>query len=246
VGALAHYLESEGIPTTQISLIREHTAIIKPPRALWVSFELGRPLGLPDDPSFQRRVLLAALELFNAGKGPVLADYPEDVPEKKDTLQEDMFAQAACPVSFTVSTKGQTDTEKLLSSLKREVAELRSWYDLSLEKRGYSAVAYFTPETASQLLSDFVLNMPLQLPESIPSPAVALRFATQDLKAFYFESLLSRPDTILPDTPGFNKWFWGKNTIGKVLKLVKETCLSSNDEHLRMTGGLLLVPMGQS
>ena len=149
-------------------------------------------------------------------------------------------------MSFTVSTKGQTDTEQLLSSLKREVAELRSWYDLSFEKRGYSAVAYFTPETASRLLSDFVLNMPLQLPENISSPSVALRFATQDLKAFYFESVLSRPDVIVPDTPEFNKWFWRRTTIGKVLKLVKETCLTSNDEHLRMTGGLLLVPMEQS
>jgi hypothetical protein len=246
VGALAHYLESEGIPTTQISLIREHTAIIKPPRALWVSFELGRPLGLPDDPAFQRRVLLAALELFNAKAGPILADFPEDIPEKTDSLPEDMFAQTACPVNFTVSTQGQTDTEKLLSTLKREVAELRSWYDLSLEKRGYSAVAYFTPETATQLLSDFVLNMSLQLPENISSPAVALRFATQDLKAFYFESVLSRPDLTLPNTAEFNHWFWGKTTAGKVLKLVKETCLTSNNEQLRMTGSLLLVPMEQS
>jgi hypothetical protein len=246
VGALAHYLEGEGVPTTQISLIKEHTAIIKPPRALWVSFELGRPLGLPGDPAFQRRVLLAALDLFNAEAGPVLADFPEDVPEKTDTLQEDMFAQVACPVSFTVLTEGQTDTEKLLSALRSEVAELRSWYDLSLEKRGYSAVAYFTPETASQLLSDFVLNMPLQLPESMASPAVALRFATQDLKAFYFESVLSRPDLTLPDSSEFNHWFWGKTTAGNVLKLAKETCLTSNDEKLRMTRGLLLVPMEQS
>jgi hypothetical protein len=76
--------------------------------------------------------------------------------------------------------------------------------------------------------------------------AVALRFATQDLKAFYFESVLSRPDVTLPDTSEFNHWFWGKTTAGNVLKLVKETCLTSNDEKLRMTRGLLLVPMEQS
>jgi hypothetical protein len=42
VGALGHFLEREGIPTTGISLVREHTEKIRPPRALWVTFELGR------------------------------------------------------------------------------------------------------------------------------------------------------------------------------------------------------------
>lgn len=243
MGALAHFLEMEGIPTTQISLIREHTAIIQPPRALWVPFELGRPLGLPGDPAFQRRVLLAALELFNAKEGPILAEFPDDVPEKTDTSQKDMFAHLACPVSFTVSAKEKTNTEKLLASLKREVAELRSWYDLGLEKRGYSAVAYFSPETAAKLLSDFLLDVPLQLPEGILSPAVALPFAAQDLKAFYFESVLSRPDVKLPNTSAFNKWFWEETAAGNVLKLVKETCLASSDKELRKSGGLRLVPM---
>ena len=68
------------MPTTQISLIREHTEKIKPPRALWVPFELGRPIGVPDDTAFQTRVVAAALELFDAPSGPVLMDYPEDAP----------------------------------------------------------------------------------------------------------------------------------------------------------------------
>ncbi len=75
MGGLAHYLEEEGVATTQISLIREHTEIIKPPRALWVPFELGRPLGLPDDPALQTRVLVAALKLLEAERGPVLEDF---------------------------------------------------------------------------------------------------------------------------------------------------------------------------
>jgi hypothetical protein len=55
VGGLAHFIEREGIPTTQISLIRIHTEQIKPPRALSVPFELGRPFGAPNEPAFQRR-----------------------------------------------------------------------------------------------------------------------------------------------------------------------------------------------
>ncbi len=78
MGALAHYLEVEGISTTQISLIREHTEFIRPPRALWVPFELGRPLGAPDNPELQRRILLSALELLEASEGPVLVDFPDE------------------------------------------------------------------------------------------------------------------------------------------------------------------------
>ena len=80
MGGLAHYIEDEGVATTQISLIREHSESIKPPRALWVSFELGRPLGVPDDPAFQKRVLLAALRLLDTDSGPVLEDFGEDAP----------------------------------------------------------------------------------------------------------------------------------------------------------------------
>ena len=59
MGGLGHYLEREGLATAQISLIRVHTEKIRPPRALWVPFELGRPLGTPDEPDFQTRVLRA-------------------------------------------------------------------------------------------------------------------------------------------------------------------------------------------
>ena len=80
MGALGHYLESEGLPTASLSLIRLHTEKIRPPRALWVPFELGRPLGAPNDVVFQKRVLRALLALFDETSGPVLADYPEEAP----------------------------------------------------------------------------------------------------------------------------------------------------------------------
>ncbi len=111
MGALAHYLESEGIPTTQISLIREHTETIRPPRALWVPFELGRPLGAPENPAFQRRVLLSALELLEAIQGPVLADFPDEAPEDIAGSGEGQEGWS-CPVSFSTKTRGKRQTWK--------------------------------------------------------------------------------------------------------------------------------------
>ena len=80
MSALSDYLEREAIMTTGISLVRENTESMQPPRSLWVTFPLGRPLGKPGDPAFQHRVIAAALELLNCESGPVLADYPEDAP----------------------------------------------------------------------------------------------------------------------------------------------------------------------
>ena len=78
MNALAHFLEEAGIATTGISLIREHSQRMRPPRLLWVPFPLGRPLGRPNDAAFQQRVIAAALALLDADSGPVLADFPED------------------------------------------------------------------------------------------------------------------------------------------------------------------------
>lgn len=244
MGALGHYLETMGVPSTQISLIREHTETIRPPRALWVPFELGRPLGLPGNPDFQKQVVLAALELLVLEKGPVLADFPDDISEKTGCSQNSLD-QLACPVSFARPSTEKTGTEKLVAAFRQEIAEFHSWYDIGRKKRGYSAVIYFPPDGAFRLFTDFMQGNPLKFLDPISSPALALRFAAQDLKAFYFESVMFRPDLTLPDDSGFNRWFWQKTVAGNVLKAVREKCRASNDKSFKMTGEMLLVPLDQ-
>jgi len=81
VSALGHYLEEDGIATVAISLIRPQTEDTKPPRALWVPFELGRPFGPPSDPVFRKRVIITALRLLVREDGPVLIeDFSHDDP----------------------------------------------------------------------------------------------------------------------------------------------------------------------
>ena len=95
MSALGHYLEEEGIPTVAISLIRAQTEKTKPPRALWVPFELGRPFGPPSNAAFQKRVILAALRLLERERGPVIIeDFPEDYPgERPDPTWRPPFAK---------------------------------------------------------------------------------------------------------------------------------------------------------
>ena len=117
MGGLSHYLERAGIATAGISLIRLHSEKIQPPRALWVPFELGRPLGVPHDADFQARVLQKLIDLFDYSEGPVLADYTEDAPISGSNDMEGLV----CPVQFDASNTGD---ETLEMAVLREIGEL--------------------------------------------------------------------------------------------------------------------------
>lgn len=137
MSALGHYFEREGIATTQISLVREHTELMVPPRALWVPFMLGRPFGAPGIPEFQRKVLIAVLRLLEAGQGPVLEDFPEDAPADGKNNGMEGFA---CPVNFAKPSSTEhesTDPEEVLLA---EMARLQPWYDLAQRRRGRTTV----------------------------------------------------------------------------------------------------------
>ena len=243
MGALAHYLENEGIPTTQISLIYEHTEAIRPPRALWVPFELGRPLGVPGDAAFQRKVLTAALRLLEAETVPVLEIFPEEAPAIAEEAGE-TDETWACPVRFSPGQENETEPEKRMQAFREEVAELRNWYDIGREKRGRTALSHFTPEDAAALFCDYLSGKALHPPEETISPAVALRLAAQDLKAFYYEAAISRPGAGIPDSQAFTQWYWNQTAAGQILREVKKRCETDENKEIQMAGKMFLVPMG--
>lgn len=78
VGLIAAELERQGISTVALQLLREIAEAVRPPRALFVPFPHGYPLGRPHDPARQRAVLEAALRVLEGPgeAGPVLAEYP--------------------------------------------------------------------------------------------------------------------------------------------------------------------------
>ncbi len=205
MGGLSHYIEDEGIATTHISLIREHTETINPPRALWVPFELGRPLGAPNDPAFQTKVLLSVLKLLETDTGPVLFDYKEEAPENEAGSQP-----LACPVNFQQPASELSSTEQLLSAFQLEAAQLQTWYDLALEKTGRTTAGLtgWTPAETVRFIAAFVQG---EMPEhDLPGNklSTALRMAVEDLKTYYLESISSQPAQPT-DSATLGNWFWG-------------------------------------
>jgi D-proline reductase (dithiol) PrdB len=64
-GLLQSIIEKAGIPTVSISLLMEITRQVEPPRVLVVDRPLGFPLGGPNHPDLQKRIMLAALGLLS-------------------------------------------------------------------------------------------------------------------------------------------------------------------------------------
>jgi hypothetical protein len=225
------------VPTAGISLIRPHTEIIKPPRALWVPFELGRPLGPPNDAEFQKRVLLALLKLLESPKGPMLEDFSEDEPES------DEVTVLACPVDFTRNTEPD-EADKLLTAFHREITAMRPWYDMAVKKRQRTTIGVsgIDLENLGDFIYAFVKGEQPQNPRNDIPLAGTLKFAVEDLKAYYIEGITAQPGQANASSKVLQDWFWDKTVCGKVFLALKKVCEASPDEMIRMIGTYFLVP----
>lgn len=241
MGGLGHFIETEGIATTQISLIREHTEIIKPPRALWVSFPLGRPLGNPNDADFQNDVLKHALSLLERDAGPVLEDYPRDAKES-EVEQEAM----ACPVNFAKPSPEQNSIEELLQMFRQEMNLMQTWHALACEKTGRSTagVSKLSPDEIGELFCDFILGLLEEKQLSGQKTSDMLRMAADDLKTCYFEGVSAQPGQST-GAAALNDWFWGETHAALVINEARKKCLQDTDKDMLLAGKLLLVPRNQ-
>ena len=75
VGLIQRQVEYAGVTTISISLLREITEKTRPPRALFVPFALGYPLGEPNNVALQTRIILAAFALLPRNDCPVLESF---------------------------------------------------------------------------------------------------------------------------------------------------------------------------
>lgn len=202
--------------------MREHTETVRPPRALWVTFDLGRPLGIPDDPPFQRRVVKAALDLLARTDGPLIADYPEHVPEVTD------FSGWACPINLAPSQ---------VESLVAEIDRLAPWYDRAVANLGRTTVGVsgLDMPAAGALVSRALDGA---LPE-----AQALKEAVDDLRAYYLEAASAFPD------PGSavvrKKWFWDETKLAQALLALQPKLAASADPQHRILANLTLIPAAE-
>jgi hypothetical protein len=221
------------VATVQISLVREHTAAMRPPRALWVPFVLGRPLGVPDDPAFQTRVLRAALSLFERERGPVLEDYPEDAPPVEDEASSEGMA---CAIDFSRPRADST----LREQVHDEVVQLQAWHDLFVRRRGRTSFGLAGEAPVDLVRRIARMSEEPDRPGADRSEALALRLACEDLKAFYLEARLAQPGPLAPDA--MQRWFWFDTAAGRLYFELASATARSADPTLRHFAAKNLLP----
>ena len=222
MGGLAHYIEAGGISTVGISLIREHTEAIQPPRALWVPFPLGRPFGVPHDRDFQMDVLYSLLAVLEETSGPVIVDYERDVPS------EDIDIAWACALPLPPLPEADGEAERLAQGIEAEVNFLLPWHAEFARRNGRTlyGLANLRIEDAPRLgtfLAAFAVGETPPLPEGTSGTLpTALRPIIDDLKTLYLEAASVQPARGMPDPYRLNGWLYRETRLGDLLYRVRD------------------------
>jgi hypothetical protein len=236
VSAIGCYFEAQGIATVSISLIREHSVALKAPRALWVPFILGRPLGAPNEPAFQHRVLKEALDLLQETQWPLLKDFNEEAPADALGFYSENLV---CPVSFPTKTVEGDLQGRLLN----EIAQLQAWYSLAKNVKGgtTTGITKCTPEELGEFIVSWLTDSPRKSLKDLDYPMGALlKLATDELKAFYYEAKSVQPGkhTAL----SIQDWFWFETTAGEIFLKLKEQVSNMEDPSFKGLATTSLVP----
>ena len=219
-------METRGFATTAIGLVRYQMEQVRPPRGLWTPFQLGRPLGEPEDAAFQRRVLMQALGLLERTDGPVvLEDFPDDPPGWTDR------AGWAPPFEAGAGTDG----------FGAELERVRPFWEAAQARFGRTTVGVSGQAVAAW--PDYVeraLHGELVAVAPLPTGAASLRFLSDDIKAMYSEAAQAHGPA--PASRQIDAWFWRGTVAGRVLIALRTTALASGDEALKTVGTRFIVP----
>ncbi len=239
---LAHYLErpisagGAGVATVQISLIRPVTEALQPPRALWVPFPFGRPLGAPDRVDIQFDVLRRTLALAHEPIGPVLIDYVE-----AETATTDTDAAWVSPVTLPrVAPAHESST--LTQQLQDEAQLLRPWFDEGLQTRGRTAVGTSgkgvdSIEEMLGVFAQFAIDGEMTVADGYRHEMPQLlRYIGDDIRDYYTEAVIAKSDTVFPTPTDLLEWFYLETLAGEVFYRVRERLLAADIMVLKEMG----------
>lgn len=232
---LAHYLEEEGLATSVVSLVRLHSETIRPPRSLFVPFELGRPLGPPNNHALQRKVLERALGLLESDDGPsLITDFDQSI----DGTEPD---ESWSPPATAFSNLEVADVRDLARKLKAEIETLAPDYASAKKTRGRSSVgvARLTIDEIAEHILSFLEGPHESSPREDLSSAMVLRFGVDDLKAFYAEAASHGSS---PSSWQLGNWFWRDTVAGQILISLRAAAMDHSDKRFNIVGSRFLVP----
>lgn len=232
---LAQYFESEGFSTVLVGFVREHMEALKPPRALWLDFPMGRPMGVPHKPDFQKKIIRAAFSLLDHESGPQLEDFSETIAVENGRMGY------ALPVDMVLSKDDIGDVDTLLAEVQDEIQGLKTDYESACKARGRTTVG--ASEVAVADLAPYIAtfvkgNKPSSPRKGVP-PIPLLKLVVEDLTAYYTETRTYRDN--IDDIELLGKWFWEETRAGRLILSLEAVSLESEDRVLRQIVDMSLI-----
>lgn len=203
VSTLARALEANGIATVALLSNRAQAERVGPPRGLYCDFPLGRPLGRPLDPAYQRRVMEAAFALLPRRDGPLIVDFGERIEDEADQ-------PLACPIP-----PHQDEHEHPAVA---EARALRPAYERGLARSGSPQVgrvvgAGAVPE-AILAFAEVVAGRPwreVSFAGGDPTTLLA------DVRAYYETAALGLADHV-PAARAAESWYYRTTRTGRLVR----------------------------
>jgi len=197
---------------------------IKPARALFLDFPMGRGMGKPNDPNFQKKVIRAAFDLFNEPNGPVIENFPEIIPVKNGRMGY------ALPPELVLNISDIGDLNKLLDEIRVEMDTLRPAYDFAVKSRGRTTVGASelnVSDLAPFIAEFFSGEIPKSPRKGLPAIPL-LKLVVEDLEAYYTETRTHRDN--IDDLELMGKWFWEETKAGRLLLLLEAVSIASDNK----------------
>ena len=191
---------------------------------------------MPNDPAFQTRVLQAALELMDAESGPVLEDYPEDVPPELAGVD---FTGMSCPIDLPQPSSVE---HGIVEDLLQELRQVAPWYDLAVDQRGRTTVGIsdLDIQQAGRFLAGFIEDEATPAPHGDLTTARLLKLVCEDLKAYYSEAASAQPG--MSASIAVEHWLFNETVLGKLLWQLRNTGTEHEDDETRFFARRSLIP----
>ncbi|MDG2405808.1 MAG: hypothetical protein P8M25_12880 [Paracoccaceae bacterium] len=213
--------------TVLVGFVREQMEAIKPARAMFLDFPMGRGMGKPNDPDFQKKVIRAAFDLFDASNGPLLEDFPEIIPVRDGRMGY------ALPPELVLSTSDIGDVDALLAEVEAEMESLRPDYEAAVAFRGRTTVgsSELSIKDFPAFVAEFVRgNIPKSPRKGLPAIPL-LKLVVEDLEAYYTETRTHRDR--IDDLELMGKWFWEETEAGRLLLSLEAVSIASDNKIMR-------------
>lgn len=186
--------------------------------------------------------MLAALALLDAAQGPVLRDYPEDVPETTGATDADATASGLGAIALPKVPAATAPREALADALMQEIAALAPSYELAVRRRGRTTVGpsgLCTADAAGYLLG-FLEDPTVEPPIKDVPYGWALKLAFEDVKAFYSEAITVQPG--FATSKRVEDWLFNETVLGTVAWSLRALCSTIDNDICQRLGRSTLVP----